>query len=30
LPGIDLYASRISSLDSGAPEFQANEETAAG
>ena len=30
LPGIDFYASRLSSLDPGASEFQAKEETTAG
>jgi NhaP-type Na+/H+ or K+/H+ antiporter len=30
LPGIDLYASRLSSLDFGAPEFQAKEGSTAG
>lgn len=30
LPGIDLYARRISSLHDGAPEFQAKQEAAAG
>jgi NhaP-type Na+/H+ or K+/H+ antiporter len=30
LPGIDLYADRLSSLDSGAPEFQAKEGSTAG
>jgi sodium/hydrogen antiporter len=30
LPGIDLYARKIASLDSGAPEFQASEEKSTG